>query len=276
MTGFINSLIQRTTGATQIVLPRLRGRFERDTVYKPMDPGDDRNAFETDEQKSDAEKFPESRNRTPDPRSPLKSTVTPEPSEPRPNQLQDRPTLLLPPESRLDTTAPHEAKSPDRLETNHSVVPPQPTPDTATFAQPLKSIPTDRRQIENPAEMKDTRETGDDHAAVKERRMASGLYAAPVLPFVAPSQEGPTQAFPTKTVTESQVQSTKAPATESFRSIDRSFQDRSSSSNKPAPSVNISIGRIDLRVTAASGPAQEKPKPERAGIISLDEYLHKK
>ena len=265
MGSFINKLIDRSTESAQSIQPRLRGKFERDITSPDFFTGNDATTFDVGEpEETQNEQFPIHRRATTVGISLLKNVVDEDTRHSRVSKpLQtntppikddiapEKPPRFEPSSELLAPQKIHEDSSAEKQVDNRDYV--QKHPNIGTSADEVRSDNSQRGQI----------------LPKKLQTPSSSLSKTPDTKEIYKSM--PAVKAATDLVTPAEVQP-KA----HIKQPGASFRQQKTSPVRHTPTINISIGRIEVRVSQPPAQLPLKSKDEGVAIMSLDEYLRKR
>ena len=287
MNSFINSIINRAIESTQMIQPRVLGKFERDTnSSSTFVPDDSSETFQKGELTHALPGYRSGKeSKIPDVASAfatkLVESVNPEISA----DPVKRPVLQPPLISKIDSKEKDNEQKRLTLKPDYKVIPPKPGSDNFFIqnesgnGQPnyLANLQFNRRKSNSdvdsvqPAEEIYFSNKSEGHMTIKEDILQQELPASRVLPAVLPFKElynSPSML--------SAAANFNTPLKDDNRMGRSAFTSQSSTAIENTQTINISIGRVEVRVSQPPVQALAKPKKEGIAIMSLEEYLDKR
>jgi len=264
MGSFINNLIDRSSESAQSIQPRLKGKFERDLTSPDFFTGINETTFDAREPAETQDKqFPIDRRATTVRLSLFKNVIdeatenigqsrvskalqrnTPQIKDniaPEKTPRFEQPCELLPPQNIYeDTSAERQGDNKDYVQRN---------PNTKISTDELHS--DGRQQQIKPQSASNTPSKTADTKKIYKSQPVVNAATDLMAPVEIPAKANTKQPGP-------------------------SFRQQKTSAVGHAQTVNISIGRIEVRVSQSSAQSPLKTKNKGVAIMSLDEYLRKR
>jgi hypothetical protein len=264
MGSFINNLIDRSTESAQSVQPRLRGKFERDITSPDFFTGNDATTFGVgDQAETRDEQFPIHHRKTTVRLSILKN-LTDEPaddtrqhrvsksSQSNTTRIEDDITPEKPRrfEPSYELRAPqniHDHISTERQVDNSDYVQRHPNSKTSADVDNQQKLVQPKKLNAHSTSLSKTPDTKEIYKSLPVIKSAADL--------VAPAE---------------------TPQKVHLKQPGASFRQQKKLPVEHPQTINISIGRIEVRVSQPSAQMPLKPKNEGVAVMSLDEYLRKR
>jgi hypothetical protein len=259
MGSFINNLIDRSTESAQSIQPRLRGKFERDITSPDFLTENDATTFDVD--KTQDEQFP-IRQATTVSLSLFKNVVD-EPAENTRQSRVSKPLQENTPQIK-DDIAPEK---PPRFKPPYELLTPQNIDEDA---------PAERHRhiLRHP-----NAKTSADEIHQGESRHAQIAPKNLQAPSTTLSKTRDSKEIYKSLPVVNAATDLVAPAEGAQSHIKQpgtSFRQQKTSPSGHSQTINISIGRIEVRVSQSPAQSPLKPKTEGGPIMSLDDYLRKR
>ena len=266
MGSFINNLVDRSTESAQSIRPRLRGKFERSITSPDFFTGDGATTFNIGEPaETQDEQFPNRRRRTTVGISLLKNII----DESAEDSRQFRISKPLQANTPIKDDIPPE--KPPRFEPSYELFAPQNMyehasaerqGDTSNYVQthPNTKISADEVRQDDSRQAQILPKKLHAQLTTQSTRDTKEIYKSLPVVKAATDLVAPAEVPPKAHI--------KQPGT--------SFRQQKTSPVGHSKTINISIGRIEVRVSQPPGQLPLKPKAEGVAIMSLDEYLRKR
>jgi hypothetical protein len=273
MISFINSIINRANESTMLIQPRVRGKFERDTgdALAPFT-RNEANTFHDDMLGQERQDNPIATGK----QNPvIVASHTTESNE------------AIPPASFLNAEKKHSSESlliseppgkdhdgqqrVQRLSTDHKLV-------VQSFTSKKRESTKESNEINqfpsrNTQKLK-TDDTGKESNVIKGHLKNDKMFSVSSLPLVHPQPLYPQPG--SDTGADHKINHGQAPLKEHLLKRGSLLTDDFAPEKESIQTINVSIGRIEVRVSQPPAPDQFKSKKAPIPPMSLDEYLQKK
>jgi len=279
MNSFINSLIYRSTEPVRSIQPRLRGKFENDFNSSDHFAKSDKNSFDTAE--TNIDEFPAPRITTAVHASLFKN-INADTAKDKPAENVVGKNLTNSAALRSMPAIIHYVKDeikpnrPPRFEPSFKLVTPQDMPEqTSNERKSLKedNDNTYRNTIRPVDEVKFPKDFGGVYQ--KKQATKEQTLPTPTVPIIFPASKEMYKPLTFIKAAPHYATPAEEPHTSHLKQKVASilYQKSTGQYNQ---TFNISIGRVEVRVSQPSVQLPIKPKNEGIPIMSLDDYLQKR
>lgn len=259
MSSFINNLIDRSVAPATSIQPRLRGKFERTAAPSESFAGTEEFASTGDLQSSDETIQPQ---RTELVRRTHVTKFVEERSEEISPSIKQRPSQKDAEQSAPDANA---ERTP-RFQPSYSLVVQTPGDSSEKNVTNVTNIYQQPKTVERVISPDNENRQQQASSYQPDVSSTSTIVTKEVykpLPVVKPTANNSFRIEPPQ-----KAQQKQSPVA--------SFINRNIAKTEPSRTINISIGRIEVRVSQPPVASPAKPKKEGVAIMGLEEYLQKR
>jgi hypothetical protein len=264
MGSFINNLIDRSTESAQSVQPRLRGKFERDITSPDFFTGNDATTFGVgDQAETRDEQFP-IHHRTTTVGIPLLKNVVDEPAEDTRQFRVSKPLQANTPQIKGDIAP----EKPPRFEPSYELLAPQNIHDDTSGERQVDNS----NYVQRHPNSKTSADVDNQQKLVQPKKLktlSTSLSKTPDTKEIYKS-------LPVVKSAADLVAPAEVPQKAHLKQPGPSIRQQKKLPVEHSQTINISIGRIEVRVSQPSAQLPLKPKNEGVAVMSLDEYLRKR
>jgi hypothetical protein len=267
MGSFVNNLVDRSTESTQSIRPRLRGKFERDITSPDFFTGNDATTFIGEPAETQDEQFPIRRRGTTVGISLLKNIIDESVEDTRQLRIS-KPLPANTPPIKDDITP----EKPPRFEPSYELFAPQNMYEHASAERQGDTSNYVQTHPNTKISADEVRQDDSRQAQILPKK----LHAPSTTPAKARNTKEIYKSLPVVKAAPDLVAPAEVPPKAHIKQPSASLRQEKTSPVGHSQTINISIGRIEVRVSQPPGQLPLKPKSEGVAIMSLDEYLRKR